>query len=180
MLEIARLVQGTDLADEESLSILKAAEDEADSRVKASSEEILARASDEIARIARDLGMRDVESVKLTRAAHVRVSKGGSISNWGELAAGEQLRLRIATVVALVRTAREFGVGRHPGLLFVDSPGREEVQDQNLSDMLGELEHLAEDTPDLQIFVAMRGIEAAEKAIRPERLLTAGPHEPLW
>lgn len=124
--------------------------------------------------------MRDVESVRLTRAAHVRVSKGGSVSNWGELAAGEQLRLRIATVVALVRTAQEFGVGRHPGLLFVDSPGREEVQDQNLGDMLGELARLAQDTPNLQIFVAMRGIEAAQKAIRPERLRTAGPYEPLW
>lgn len=180
MLEIARLVQGADLADEASLSIMKAAEEEADSRVRASSEEILARASHEIARIARELGMRDVESVKLTRAAHVRVSKGGSVSNWSELAAGEQLRLRIATVVALVRTAREHGVGRHPGLLFVDSPGREEVQDQNLGDMLGELARLADETPDLQVFVAMRGIEAAERAIGAERLLAAGLGATLW
>jgi hypothetical protein len=180
MLEIARLVEGADLADADSMAILKAAETEADSRVRASSEEILARASDEIVRIVRELGMRDVEAIKLGRNAQVRVSKGGSVSNWSDLAAGEQLRLRIATVIALVKAAREFGVGRHPGLLFVDSPGREEVEDQNLGDMLSELAQLADDTPNIQMFVAMRGVDSASRAIRSERLLTAGPKAALW
>src|SRR6266436_1328660 len=69
------------------------------------------------------------------------------------LSAGEQLRLRIANVIAHVRIARDHGVGRHPGLLLIDSPGNEEVAQENLVDSLDELKNVTTETGGLQMFV---------------------------
>jgi hypothetical protein len=180
MLEVSRLMEGAETVDAQVATILKAAHEEATVRVTGASDEIMGRASQEISTIARRLGIRDLKTVTLNRAAHVSVDKGGSVSSWRDLTDGEQLRLRIATVVALVRTAREFGIGRHPGLLFIDSPGREEMKDQNLDDVLGELARIAEETPNLQLFVAMRRVDVALRAIPTERMLTAGADQFLW
>ena len=154
---MSRLMEGAETVDAQVATILKAAHEEATVRVTGASDEIMGRASQEISTIARRLGIRDLKTVTLNRAAHVSVDKGGSVSSW-----------------------REFGIGRHPGLLFIDSPGREEMKDQNLDDVLGELARIAEETPNLQLFVAMRRVDVALRAIPTERMLTAGADQFLW
>ncbi|GAA3832652.1 hypothetical protein GCM10022226_62420 [Sphaerisporangium flaviroseum] len=57
----------------------------------------------------------------------------------GSLTEGEQLRLKIVTTIALLRHGFRSGVGRHPGLLLVDSPGAEEVDSGDLRHMLEDL-----------------------------------------
>ncbi len=131
-------------------------------------------------RIVKRLGMHDVETIELKRTANVSINKGGTASTWKGLSAGEQLRLRIATVIALVRIARDHGVGRHPGLLLIDSPGNEEVAQENLVDMLDELKNVTTETGGLQMFVVLRGEAKLFLDLPADRLKSAGPGEYLW
>lgn len=180
MLEVANAVVNADLADSDDLVILKAAEDEAQTRIDDTAGEVLSRVSDEVKRIVKRLGMNDVETIELKRNAHVSVMKGGTLSTWGGLSPGEQLRMRIATVIALVRIARGHGVGRHPGLLMIDSPGNEEVAEENLVNILEELRNVAAETEGLQMFVVMRGDPELFSDLPASRLKSAGPGEYLW
>ena len=69
----------------------------------------------------------------------MRVIIGGAESNFGSLSPGEQLRLRIATLVALLRIGQTQGIGRFPALLLIDSPGSEEMVEADAAEILGEL-----------------------------------------
>jgi hypothetical protein len=180
MLEVANAIISADTTDADELTILGAARDEAGERIGAAANIVLARASEEVARIVKRLGMKDVESVAIKRNANVTIRKGGAESSWSGLSAGEQLRLRIATVIALVRSATAHQTGRHPGLLLIDSPKREEVAEANLADMLAELKLLAAETPGLQLFVALQGEKAVFGDVAPERLKVADTGEYLW
>lgn len=180
MLEMANAVVNADLADSDDLDILEAAEEEAQSRIDDTAGQVLARVSDEVMRIVKRLGMADVEAVELKRNAHVSVLKGGTPSKWGGLSAGEQLRMRIATVIALVRIAHAHGVGRHPGLLMIDSPGTEEVAEENLANILEELKNVTNETAGLQMFVVMRGDPSRFSDLPAGHLRSAGPGEYLW
>jgi hypothetical protein len=180
MLEVANAVVNADLADSDDLAILQAAEDEAQARIGESSGHVLTRIAGEVKRIVKRLGMHDVESVELKRNAHVSIVKGGTTSAWNGLSPGEQLRVRIATVVALVRIARDHGVGRHPGLLMIDSPGKEEVAEENLAGMLDELQNLTKEVGGLQMFVVLRGTPDLFSGLPADRIRSAGPGEYLW
>jgi hypothetical protein len=180
MLEVANAVISADTTDADELTILGAARDEAGERIGAAADIVLARASEEVARIVKRLGMKDVESVAIKRNANVTIRKGGAESSWSGLSAGEQLRLRIATVIALVRSATAHQTGRHPGLLLIDSPKREEVAEANLADMLAELKLLAAETPGLQLFVALQGEKAVFGDVAPGRLKVTDTGEYLW
>ncbi len=175
---VSKLVE-TDTGEQAELAVLAAADECAKELVTAAAEDILRRSSTLIRALVTRLGMRDVEEVSLKRNAHVDIRKGGSESNFGRLSAGERLRVRIATVIALLQASKQFGAGRHPGLLVIDSPAKEEMADANVEEMLEALSELAEDV-DVQLFVAFRGTGRALKHFPRERCLLAEGKETLW
>lgn len=170
ILEVARRLAASDEVDQEELAVLQAAEDEANGRVQAAADKVLDAVSGEMTRIVTKLGMGDVSGIRLKRNAHVDVNQSSGTRIWRDLAPGEQLRLRLAAVVALVRSAAREGFGRHPGLLMIDSPGTEEMNKARVADYLAEVATLVEETPGLQIIIAMQGIEKAAAAVSAERL----------
>ena len=89
--------------------------------------------------LARRFGFATLEETKLNLAAQLRLVKGGAATSFSHQTPGEKLRLRIAVVVALLRVAHKFGVGRHPGLLLIDSIGAEETEPGNLAEFMREL-----------------------------------------
>ena len=180
VLETIERILNSDEIDDAHVTVLNAAEDEATERVNAAASSILKRASEEVTRLALSLGMTDVEEISIKRNANVHVRKGGSISSFGDLSPGERLRVRIATVVALIKSAHEHGAGRHPGLLMIDSPTAEEMADANVEAMLDALAKLPEAVPNLQMFVACRGTARAKAAFPRKRLLDAGVGDKLW
>ncbi len=180
ILEVANSIVRTDAASEVDLAVLRSAVEEATDRVAEASDHVMSIASAEVTRIVKLLGMREVNRVVLKRNAHVDVYQAAGARGWGELAAGEQLRLRLATVIALVHTSHTQGFGRHPGLLLIDSPGTEEMNADRLGDYLNELSKLATTTEGLQVFVALQGPERLKGVIPRERTKTAGSGEYLW
>jgi hypothetical protein len=179
MLEaVSKLVQ-TDNGEEADLAILEAATDVARDQVEEAAGAVLERSGELIGALVRRLGMGDVEKVVLKRSGSVEVHKGGSVSVFTRLSPGERLRVRIATVVALLQAAQQFGAGRHPGFLIIDSPTKEEMADANVEEMLEALAELSRSV-NIQLFVAFRGTERALKHFPEKHCLLAREGETLW
>lgn len=141
--------------DEDGLvgAVLKTAKPIVDKWLKADQDPILDLISQEIARLAREFGIGNLERVALKGNANMRVWTGDAEDGYGSITGGERIRLKIATAIALMRVGKREGVGRHPGLLFIDSPASEEIGETDLSEMLGALKDVAAET-DVQLFVA--------------------------
>jgi hypothetical protein len=158
--------------------ILKAAKRVAEERIKDT--DLFKRLNDEILKVVHRFGMTDVDSARINRASHLPVKKGEVQENFSDLSASEKLRLRIATVIALLRVTSVSGPGRHPGLLVIDSPAAEEVADPNLDQMLQELVSLAEEIPRLQVFIATTRTSAVEAAIPAGQVKFVPAGHYLW
>lgn len=121
-----------------------------------------------ITELARSFGMVNLTAVELGGGATLKVTTGGATENYGECERGEKLRLKLATAIALIQQGRESGIGRHPGLLFVDSPGAEEVSDDDFDTMLGALHSAAADA-DIQVFIGTRHTQALLELLGEDR-----------
>lgn len=134
--------------DEERLSaeqaVLSAAETISDAEAKKDFRSALESVSAQITELGKQLGISNLESATLKGNAHLPVVKGGEPTNFGDLTDGERLRLKIALVVALLDVGTTSGLGRHPGLLIVDSLAREELNHENAKLLLTELNRVAE------------------------------------
>ncbi|WP_435204938.1 hypothetical protein [Micromonospora sp. bgisy143] len=136
----------------------------------------------EIVEAARRFGMTDLDRVKIDRAARLQVFKVGGPREWfSNQSNGERLRLRIAVVVALLRVGTQFGLATHPGLLLVDSPKAEEVQDVDANALFTELEQAAADLPGLQVILTTADEPLTRSVLTRSNIIApAVPGGPLW
>jgi hypothetical protein len=139
----------------------------------------LATISTSITALARSFGADNLDSVKLSGNCTMKVSRGGVTSNYGDLTAGEKLRLKLATTIALINAGFSHGVGRHPGLLFIDSPAAEEIPEANLETILTALQQVAADN-DIQVFVATRYGNVVKKILSDDHVIVAEGEDPVW
>lgn len=135
-------------------SVLDGASKEADKRAKDASAALLGNVSQEICSLAIRLGMKELQSIKLFGNGKLEVVKGDSKTTFSAVTPGEQVRLRIATLLALLRVGKEIGVGRHPGLLLLDSAGAQETIDVDLAEVLSQIQGICGETPGLQVIMA--------------------------
>lgn len=134
------------------LTILDAAEKVTTKWVHDAQGQRLEKLSSSVLKLARAFGMPNLTSVELSGGATMKVTKGGAPSPYGKTERGEKLRLKLATAIALIQQGREAGVGRHPGMLFVDSPGAEEINNDDFDSMLEAL-HREASAADIQVLV---------------------------
>ena len=160
--------------------VLRAAAKVTEKWVQYSQRDTLAALSEQIAALARDFGIPQLTSVELGGGATLKVHKGGVDTSYSRCTPGEQLRLKVATAVALLRAGFATQIGRHPGLLTIDSPGSEEATQDSLDTMLHALEAAAADSPDMQVIVATTRTELLEKMIPEERRRVSPPGGYLW
>jgi hypothetical protein len=135
-----------------------------------------------IADLARSFGFRNLDRVTVDRAGRLQVYKTGGPQEWFRAQSpGERLRLRIAVVVALLRIGHRRGIATHPGLLMIDSPRSEEVQDDDAAALFTALEQVCVDTPGLQILVTTADEELVRRVLTRSTIITPpGPDQPLW
>ena len=107
------------------------------------------------------------------------VRTGGADEGYGAISGGERIRLKIATAIALMRVGKREGVGRHPGLLFIDSPASEEIGEGDLSEMLGALVEVATEA-DVQLFVATAHSSLLTKVLPASNVRAAQGDEYVW
>ncbi|XXY50122.1 hypothetical protein WME91_03095 [Sorangium sp. So ce269] len=187
-LEVARLEGALrDRTEEPALvgppidaAVIEAAVAEAKSAFETARGDLLVSLNEEILRLGRDFGVIGLEEVKLNSQAQMQLRKGGQSTSFSKLVAGERLRLRIATAVALLRVGRTLGVGRHPGLIIIDSPGAEETSDHNLASLLRELNAVSAELAELQVFIASANAPAITTALDPTHCRVARRGGFLW
>jgi hypothetical protein len=165
-------------ADEE-LIVLGTASDLTKKWVRDDQGPLLESVSGAIAVLARRFGSTNITSVKLKGNGNMDVLKGGATTTYSNLTNGEKLRIKLAAVIALIELGERKGVGRHPGLLLVDSPAAEEIPEADLRTMLEAMTAVAEET-DLQIVVATTHGPMLSDVLPKDNLLVATGTDFLW
>lgn len=129
----------SDSNSEGRIKILDAAVKEATERRDDRFKEMKTRIDDAILDLAQRFGFDNLQNIRFDLAARLRLKKGDVYTWFSKQTPGERLRLRIAVNIALLRVANEMGIGRHPGLLMIDSIGAEETEPGDLAKFMREL-----------------------------------------
>ncbi|SDH71505.1 ATP-binding protein [Pseudonocardia oroxyli] len=174
------LDDGEESSEARTLRVLASAAKVLDDANKNAAEELFADLNDEIAELSRRFGMNSLEEVKIDRSARLRVTQDGGGKDWfSDCNPGARLRLRIALVIALLRVGAAHGVATHPGLIMIDSPKAEEVQDLDATTLFRELAKVAEEQA-LQVVITTRDYDLVHAVLDEAHSIEAVEGEPLW
>ena len=136
------------------LGILNVVVAETEGRVRATRDGLLADVSTRLVHYARAFGMENLSEASLKGNAALSLVKGGVPTSYSKVTEGEKLRLKVATVLAMIEVAEERGIGRHPGLLMIDSPAAQEVSPVDVDHLVAGLQSVSAKLPHFQVFVA--------------------------
>jgi hypothetical protein len=162
------------------LKILGAVVKETEDRVKIVQDQLLGDVSARLIEFAKAFGMDNLTEADLKGNANLYLVKGGASTSYSKVTPGEKLRLKVATILAIIDIAEERGVGRHPGLLMIDSPAAQEVSPIDVDSLISGLEKVARTHPHIQVFVASISSEAITVRIKAENRREVAGGGYLW
>lgn len=142
--------------------------------------ELLSEVNKEIMRISKLVGLSHMQSIKLSSRPSMSIVKDGDNTSYSKCTKGEKLRLKVITTIALLTVAERRKVGRHPGILLIDSPGAQEISDQDLESLIKGLKTLSSELSFLQIFIASRASKVILKHIDEKHRKYAKGNDYLW
>jgi hypothetical protein len=131
--------------------------------------EVLADLSASMMRYAKEFGVENLAGLTLKGNGVLKIDQGGTSTTFTKLAPGERLRMRIAAALAVIDVARHQGYGRHPGLLVLDSPGAQEMSDDDFGVLLGCVQEAVQKTEGIQILVGAVTRPELERQVPPNR-----------
>ncbi|MFE5718603.1 hypothetical protein [Streptomyces erythrochromogenes] len=159
-----------------SAQVLAATEEAVRAAVDAAAKQLFPAMNEAIVELAARFGVQNLDSVKLDRAGKVNAVKAGVKTPFKRLSRGDRLRMRIATVIALLRVSADRGVATHPGLLLIDSVAAEEVTEVPARTLIAELQAIAAELPELQVVLTTAQPELVD-ALPEDHLITSdGEH----
>jgi hypothetical protein len=164
---------------DERILVLDTASEVVKGWVKRDQDPMLMKVSEAIADLARRFGISNLESVSIKGNGNMDIVKGGVKATYSALTHGEKLRIKLSTAIALIQVGHRDNVGRHPGLLFVDSPAAEEIPESVLRTMLEAMIEVAEET-ELQIVVATTHAAMLSAVLDADHLLVATGEDYVW
>jgi len=156
--ELEKMVTDDPVAEVDDINFLDIAAEATKDLYEDDQKAILGEVSDLTAKFARAFGVEDLKSVKLKGNTHMDVHTKGGKKNFGDCTAGEKMRLKLAGTLAMIQVAEESGIGRHPGVLLVDSVKSHEAVEKNVEAIVTGLSELRTSLPTIQVFLA--GIES--------------------
>lgn len=108
-------------------------------------------------------GVPDLEQVIIDEKRYVRIVQGGMMLGHNDLARSERVKFKVAFHMAMMLLQVRTGLGKHPGLLIIDTPGTAEVNDADFVAINRDLANLnAEYGDQVQILMATARPEAIE------------------
>lgn len=162
------------------LLILSAIVNETEDRVKTQREGLLEDVSTRLVQYAQRFGMHNLSEASLKSNANLSLVKGGVSTSYSKVTEGEKLRLKVATVLAMIEVAEQRGIGRHPGLLMIDSPAAQEVSPDDLAQLVAGLQLISQELPHFQVFVAGLTSAAITEHVHAENRREATNSGFLW
>ncbi|WP_025804991.1 hypothetical protein [Pseudomonas chlororaphis] len=154
-LEEASLIQAPPDDDRtREIKILTAIATETEGRVKEVRDGLLSDVSKRLVQYAKAFGMENLSEASLKGNGNLSLTKAGADTSYSRVTEGEKLRLKVATVLAMIEIAEDRGIGRHPGLLMIDSPAAQEVSPDDVDHLVAGLQEVSGKLPHMQVFVA--------------------------
>lgn len=161
-------------------AVLKFAEQVTKDAYKPLQDELLAEVSDLIREYAVRFGVESLESADLKGNTNLFLVKDGGKTSFSKQTDGERVRLKVATTLAIIKVAERRGLGRHPGLLLIDSPGANEMVGRDYANLIAGLAEIAKEIPHLQVFVASINNETIRAHVPRDRVQYAEGDDYLW
>ncbi|MER1279798.1 AAA family ATPase [Bacillus subtilis] len=125
-------------------------------------------------------GLVSVTDVVINESLDIQYLQNGELTKFNELNEGEQLRAKIAFFISLIQLDIKYSVGRHPRLLIIDSPGKEEVISKDLEGLSSLFKQLEENFGDqLQIIIGT-ALEPLKNASVAEKVDSREPGESVF
>lgn len=149
-------------------------------RVKSVQNAILERVSKKILEYAKRFGLENYSQTQLKGNGQLSIIRGGNPTSYSKVTQGEQLRLKVATMLAIISVSHVSGIGRHPGLLMIDSPGSQEIVGPDLEELMSGMAEVISELPFLQVFVASVATGLMSRHIDAEKCITATGDDYLW
>ncbi|MER7455631.1 ATP-binding protein [Micromonospora sp. NPDC126480] len=140
--------------------------------VKTAAQHLFPDLNRHIVDLARSFGVADLDSVNVQRNGNINAVKDGERTPFDDFSRGERLRMRIATVIALLRISTRRGAASHPGLLLIDAVGAEEVTTEPGRKLIKALVELADELPTLQIVLTTATPSLIEGLLPDDRVIT--------
>ena len=141
--------------------------------VKQATDEVFPQLDSNIVALAQAFGVENLDSVRLQRNGNINAVKAGKKTPFSEFSRGDRLRMRIATVIAMLRVGSQLGTHPHPGLLLIDAVGSEEVAIEPGRALVAELQKLATELPDLQIILTTATPELVTGVMNDAHIITS-------
>jgi len=99
-------------------------------------------------------GLQNISKISIYESMEIRYKQLGEIKKFEDFVEGEQLRLKIAFYLSLIQLDISENFGRHTRFLIIDSPTKEEGDDEYLGGLITELQTIHKQFKnDLQIFI---------------------------
>ncbi|MFT7835712.1 hypothetical protein Q5530_06150 [Saccharothrix sp. BKS2] len=154
-------------------AVLAAVHGEVRAVVDQAAKQILPEMDTEIVTLCERFGVQNLDSVRLTRAGQVNAVKDGEKTAFKDLSRGDRLRMRIATVIALLRIGADRGITSHPGLLLIDSIAAEELNAESARSLITELQAITSELPQLQVVFTTAHPEFVSGLLPEEHIITS-------
>lgn len=99
-------------------------------------------------------GLRNITEISIPESMEIRYKQFGETKKFEDFVEGEQLRLKIAFYLSLIQLDVSENFGRHTRFLIIDSPTKEEGDDEYLGGLVSELQTINNQFKNkLQIFI---------------------------
>ncbi|MBY3538088.1 hypothetical protein HFN68_35270 [Rhizobium laguerreae] len=164
----------------EELRILDAAEQVTKSIYHDEQDRILGLVSKLAADYARKFGIEALDSLQINGAGAMRLVKRTVPTSFRAQTDGEKARLKVAAILAMLKVSDNEGVGRHPGLLLIDSPKSNEMIDKNYAMLMSGLAGLTDELKSLQIIFTGIAQPAVMDIVPLENRIHARDDDYLW
>ena len=89
-------------------------------------------------------GLNSISEVKISENFDIKYNQNGSFVGFDEIAEGEQLRAKIALYLSLIQLDIEHNFGKHTRFLMIDSPSKEEGDENYLTGLRSVLSNIQE------------------------------------
>jgi len=171
---------GEELPPSESLLVIEAANHVLTEVTAEAAKEMFVDLNGEILALGRKFNITNLEKVDLQRNGGMQVTTAGAEVPFKKVSGGERLRLRVAVIIALLRVGARAGVGSHPGLILLDSPGSDELTVHDEATLLAELDSLKDELPGLQVIIASAEPAAVVGHLPADSIYSNLEGGPLW
>ncbi|WP_414943813.1 ATP-binding protein [Amycolatopsis sp. cmx-11-32] len=168
-----------DPVDPVRLAVVDTAEQVLKKWVKKDQDPMLVKISADIERLTQSFGADNLSGFALNGSASMALRENGVKQKYSGLTAGEKLRVKIATAIALIQHGYVEGIGRHPGFLVLDSPSAEEMPEEDLATMVKALQDVASEA-EMQIFVATRSATPLVELLPEANRVVAEGNSYVW